>query len=121
MQQLERLLTSEALAAGIQGRAQPTGIFQAVLPQSVLAAMVLIDDCGLGADQRVAIYLPNDICAVVWIEAAKRLGAPYVAVASGTSSTSLANRLADTGAAIIVTGSSLQAGDTAPSPFSHSE
>ena len=58
---------------------------------------------GLAAGQRVAIYLPNDARAATWIAAAKRLGAPYVAVASGSASSSLADRLSDTRAAALLT------------------
>jgi len=37
-------------------------------------------------------YMPNNPLAVAWIEAAKRLGVPFVAVAAGTSSSTLADR-----------------------------
>jgi acyl-coenzyme A synthetase/AMP-(fatty) acid ligase len=74
-----------------------------LLIQSVCAAHFLVEECGACRDRRVAFFLPNDLRPPVWIEAAKRLGVPYVAVASGTASTSLADRLADTGAAILVT------------------
>ena len=56
---------------------------------------------------RMAIYLPNDLSAITWISAAKRVAMPYVAVASGTASSSLANRLADTAAVLLVTSEAL--------------
>ena len=39
-------------------------------------------------------YMPNTPLAVAWIEAAKRLGVPFVAVAAGTASSTLADRQA---------------------------
>ena len=39
-------------------------------------------------------YMPNTPLAVAWIEAAKRLGVPFVAVAAGTASSALADRQA---------------------------
>ena len=71
-----------------------------LLIDSALAAHSLRATLGVGQG-RVALYLPNDACAVVWIAAAKRLGAPYTAVAAGTASASLADRLADTGATVL--------------------
>ena len=53
--------------------------------------------------------MPNTPIAVAWIEACKRLCVPYVAVAGGTSSSTLADRLADTGASLLVTSDSLLA------------
>ena len=58
---------------------------------------------GIEPGQRVALYAPNDGRAVVWMEAAKRMGTPYVAIAAGSSSATLADRLADTGAVVLVT------------------
>ena len=80
-----------------------------LLIESTLVAHVLVEDFGLNSGQRVAFYLPNDLSAAMWIEAAKRIGAPYVAVAGGTSSPSLSSRLTDTGAAILVSKGSLVA------------
>ena len=74
-----------------------------VLVDAVLAAHSLHSTLKMEPGHRLAIYLPNDGKAVVWIEAAKRLGTPYVAVAAGTSSISLANRLEDTDAQVLVT------------------
>jgi acyl-coenzyme A synthetase/AMP-(fatty) acid ligase len=46
--------------------------------------------------------------AIIWMEAAKRLGIAYVAVAAGTVATVLAERLSDTRAAALVTSSELE-------------
>ena len=80
-----------------------------LLTDSALAAHTLRATLGVERGSRVAFHLPNEVLAVVWIAAAKRLGAPYTAVAAGTASSSLADRLADTGAAVLVTGGSGQA------------
>ena len=82
---------------------------RALLVESVCTARFLVEECDVSADRRVAIFLPNDLRPAVYIEAAKRLGVPYVAVASGTASSSLAMRLEDTGAAVVVTCESLVA------------
>ena len=84
------------------GAKEPTSL-RDVLAESVLVAATLKDDHGLTSGQRIAFYLPNDYRAPVWIEAAKRLGAPYVAVASGTGASSLADRITNTGAIILAT------------------
>jgi acetyl-CoA synthetase len=78
-----------------------------LLTESVLAACALTEVHSLTEGMRVAFYLPNDVRAAIWIAAAKRVGAPYVSVAAGTSSTSLADRLNDTSAAVIVTSDGL--------------
>ena len=81
-----------------------------LLVSSILAACSLTHDGGhLQHGQRLALYLPNDLRAAIWIEGAKRIGVPFVAVASGTASPSLASRLADTGASLLVTSDSLMA------------
>ena len=54
--------------------------------ESVLVASGLTEDYSLTSGLRIAFYLPNDHRATVWIEAAKRVGVPYVAVASGPAS-----------------------------------
>ena len=80
----------------------------ALLDDSAVVAQALSTKYGLLPEaQRIALYLPNDMRAVTYIEAAKRSAVPYVAVASGTSSRALASRLADTGAVVLVTIESL--------------
>lgn len=74
-----------------------------LLVHSTLAAHALRSTLRIECGERMAIYLPNDAHAVVWIEAAKRLGAPYTAIAAGTASALLTDRLTDTGAAVLVT------------------
>ena len=79
----------------------------ALLTESVLAAWALEAAFGLTAGDRLALYLPNDLHAVIWMEAAKRRGAPYVAVAAATASRALADRLVDTDAALLLTNETL--------------
>jgi acyl-coenzyme A synthetase/AMP-(fatty) acid ligase len=78
-----------------------------LLHQSATVAASLSERYGLSAGERLAIYLPNNLYAIVWIQAAKRTALPYVAVASGTSSSTLKDRLLDTGALILATEASL--------------
>ena len=54
-------------------------------------------------DKRVAVYMPNEPQAVVWIEATKRLGCPFLAIAGGTASNSLATRLGDMRSELMIT------------------
>ena len=67
-----------------------------LLVEAVLVAYVMAREYGLTPGLRLAFYLPNDVQAIIWISAAKRLGMPYAAVSSGTSSRSLASRIDDT-------------------------
>jgi hypothetical protein len=69
---------------------------------SVCAAHALRTAFRVVTGTRVGVFLPNDARAVVWIEACKRLGAPYTAVAAGTASPSLAERLSDVGTAVLI-------------------
>jgi len=73
-----------------------------LLLDSTLAAHALREGLGLPSGRLVLFHLPNGFDAVIWIEAAKRVGAPYVAVAAGTSSAALSSRLSDTRAAVLV-------------------
>ena len=77
-----------------------------LLIESVLAAMVLTKLC-TRSSSRVALYLPNGFDAVSWASASKRIGCPHVAISGGTASRAVAERLDDTGAAVLVTGASL--------------
>ena len=78
-----------------------------LLLMSTFAACALHSTLHVESGCRAAVYLPNDAHAVVWISAAKRLGVPYTAVAAGTASASLADRLVDTEACVLVTSGDL--------------
>ena len=98
-------------ADGGSGSAIETIQLRDLLVSSILAACSLTDGDGpqLYYGKRLALYLPNDLRAAIWIEGAKRIGVPFVAVASGTASPSLASRLSDTGASVLVTSDALMA------------
>ena len=66
-----------------------------LLQESVAVAQVLRDEMGLSARRRIAVCMLNVPAALAWIEAAKRLGLVYTAVAAGTAASSLATRLSD--------------------------
>ena len=80
-----------------------------MLLQSTLAASALQDEFEIDSTSRLAMYMPNHPLAVVWIEAAKRLGVAYVAIAAGTVAPRLADRLLDTAASVLVSSTSMLA------------
>ena len=57
----------------------------------------------LGSDGRVAVHMLNEAAALVWIAACKRTAVPFTASAAGTPAPSLAHRLLDFGATLVVT------------------
>ena len=73
-----------------------------LLVQSVVAAQVLID-LGLSTGDRVALNMPNIVEQIVWTEAAKRLGIIYTPVFGGFSDKTLSDRIADSGARLVIT------------------
>ena len=81
--------------------------YRALLVESTLVAVALSTTLGVVASGRLALFLPNNHHAITWIAAAKRAGVVYVAVASGTASRALAERLDDSVAAVLVTCESL--------------
>ena len=80
-----------------------------LLLQSTLAAHAMRRSLHVKRGDRVIVYMPNCAASIVWIEAAKRIGAPVCGVAAGTAPSALADRIMDVGAAVLVTASS---GDT---------
>lgn len=58
---------------------------------------------GVGAGDRVVIYMPQSIEAVAAMHACARIGALHSVVFAGFSAKSLADRLADTGARVVLT------------------
>mgnify|MGYP005665712921 FL=1 len=79
-----------------------------LLLHSALAACAMRDELQLPPTSRLALYMPNHPLAVIWTEAAKRLGLAYVAVAGGTVAAVLAERIDDTGASLVVSSTELQ-------------
>ncbi len=94
---------------------QPAGIglssasvsLQQLFVESVEAACMLSSE--LAASDRVALNMINAPAVVCWVEACKRVAMPYLAVAAGTPSASLALRMHDVGAAALVASPSLTA------------
>lgn len=70
--------------------------------QSVVAACAL-KDLGLKKGDRVALFLPNIVEQIVWIEGAKRLGVIYTSIYSGLSEKTVADRLEEVGAKLLIT------------------
>ena len=70
--------------------------------QSVLAALAL-KKLGLGKGDRIALNMPNCLPQIVWTEAAKRLGIIYTAVFGGFSDKTLADRIENAGARVVIT------------------
>ena len=73
--------------------------------QSVVAAVAL-KELGLKSGDRIALFLPNIIDQVVWIQGAKRLGVIYTSIYSELSSKTLADRLEQVEAKVVITANS---------------
>ena len=92
----EVALIAEPSFEGEPSRAEPLEITRRqLLLDSVLAAHALGAQLGVTAAARVGFYLPNSPAAIAWVEGAKRIGAPFMAVAAGTSSSTLHDRIGD--------------------------
>ncbi|MEI5676178.1 MULTISPECIES: acetate--CoA ligase [unclassified Nocardioides] len=73
------------------------------LKDEVSQAANALTDLGVGAGDRVAIYMPMIPEAVVAMLACARIGAPHTVVFGGFSSDALASRLTDCQAKVVVT------------------
>ena len=69
----------------------------------VVKAAVALRDLGLETGDRIALNLPNIPQQVVWTEAAKRLGIIYTPVFGGFSDKTLADRIHNAGARVVIT------------------
>jgi acrylyl-CoA reductase (NADPH)/3-hydroxypropionyl-CoA dehydratase/3-hydroxypropionyl-CoA synthetase len=69
----------------------------------VARAAVALRRLGLAAGDRIALNMPNIPEQVVWTEAAKRLGIVYTPVFGGFSDKTLADRVQDAGARVVIT------------------
>jgi acetyl-CoA synthetase len=78
-------------------------ITYAQLKDDVCRAANALERLGIGAGDRVAIYLPMIPEAVVAMLACARVGAPHTVVFGGFSSDALASRVADFGARLVIT------------------
>jgi acetyl-CoA synthetase len=73
------------------------------LKDEVCRAANALESLGVGAGDRVAIYLPMIPEAVVAMLACARIGAPHTVVFGGFSADALASRIADFGATLVIT------------------
>ena len=69
----------------------------------VARCALALRDLGLRAGDRIALNLPNIPEQVMWTEAAKRLGIVYTPVFGGFSDKTLADRVYDAGARVVIT------------------
>lgn len=76
--------------------------YRALLYETVRAAVVL-DRLGLRKGDRVAFNLPNIPEQIFYTEAAKRLGIIFTPVFGGFSEKTLSDRIADSGARVVIT------------------
>jgi len=78
-------------------------ITYAELKDEVCRAANALERLGIGAGDRVAIYLPMIPEAVVAMLACARVGAPHTVVFGGFSADALSSRIADFGARLVIT------------------
>lgn len=69
----------------------------------VAKCAVALEAMGLKPGDRMALNMPSIVPQIYWTEAAKRMGVVYTAVFGGFSDKTLSDRIADTGARVIVT------------------
>ena len=69
----------------------------------VAKCAVALETLGLKPGDRMALNMPSIVPQIYWTEAAKRMGVVYTAVFGGFSDKTLSDRIADTGARVIVT------------------
>jgi acrylyl-CoA reductase (NADPH)/3-hydroxypropionyl-CoA dehydratase/3-hydroxypropionyl-CoA synthetase len=96
------LLSEMPGGASTFGASAPTTSItrEGILAHSAAVAAFLSQSSSLG--HRVAIHMLNGIATAVWIEGCKRAAVPFTASAVGTPSASLAHRLRDFGATVVV-------------------
>jgi aspartate-semialdehyde dehydrogenase len=86
------------------GRAQHAMTYAELLLRCTVAARALRDlDVGVG--DRLVLHLPNGLSQLVWLQAAKRVGAVYACLPTTLSIKALADRIADLGARLVITAS----------------
>jgi acrylyl-CoA reductase (NADPH)/3-hydroxypropionyl-CoA dehydratase/3-hydroxypropionyl-CoA synthetase len=88
------------------GKGAPIDCFTVTRKQLLLEVAkcaIALEALGLKPGDRIALNMPNIVPQIYWTEAAKRLGIVYTAVFGGFSDKTLSDRIADTGARVIVT------------------
>ena len=88
------------------GKGAPIDCFTVTRKQLLLEVAkcaVALETLGLKPGDRMALNMPSIVPQIYWTEAAKRMGVVYTAVFGGFSDKTLSDRIADTGARVIVT------------------
>jgi len=85
-------------------RAQHSITFAELLLRSTVAARTL-QEAGVAVGERIVLHLPNGLAQLIWLQAAKRLGAVYTCLPITLSIKALADRIADLGACLVITSS----------------
>ena len=92
--------------SALGGKGAPLDCFtvsrRKLLLESVKCAVAL-QALGVKPGDRIALNMPNIVPQLYWTQGAKRMGAVYTAVFGGFSDKTLSDRIADTGAKVIVT------------------
>lgn len=73
-----------------------------LLTNSAMAAAVL-KEAGISAGDKIVMLLPHCIDQIVWVQACKRIGAVYSCLPESISIESLAGRIFDVGASLVIT------------------
>ena len=92
--------------SALGGKGAPIDCFTVSRKQLLLEVAkcaVALDALGLKPGDRMALNMPSIVPQIYWTEAAKRMGVVYTAVFGGFSDKTLSDRIADTGARVIVT------------------
>ncbi|MEM1410664.1 MAG: AMP-binding protein, partial [Pseudomonadota bacterium] len=78
-------------------------ISRKTLMLEVVKRSAALTKLGVKAGDRIALNMPNIPAQIYWIEAAKRIGAPYTPVFGGFSDKTLSDRIDDFGAKVVIT------------------
>jgi acrylyl-CoA reductase (NADPH)/3-hydroxypropionyl-CoA dehydratase/3-hydroxypropionyl-CoA synthetase len=92
--------------SALGGKGAPLDCFTVSRRQLLLESAkcaVALQTLGVVPGDRIALNMPSIVPQIYWTEGAKRMGVVYTAVFGGFSDKTLSDRIADTGAKVIVT------------------
>ena len=92
--------------SALGGKGAPLDCFTVSRRQLLLESAkcaVALQALGVKPGDRIALNMPSIVPQIYWTEGAKRMGVVYTAVFGGFSDKTLSDRIADTGAKVIVT------------------
>lgn len=92
--------------SALGGKGAPLDCFTVSRRQLLLESAkcaVALQALGVQPGDRIALNMPSIVPQIYWTEGAKRMGVVYTAVFGGFSDKTLSDRIADTGAKVIVT------------------